>query len=80
MAKKRIHEWAKEMGVVSSEIMKFLPQIGVEAKTHFASLEEADVAKVRAHFNKKDEPKRVEVKQEVKKTEEIGRASCRERV
>ncbi|MDR2183317.1 MAG: translation initiation factor IF-2 [Clostridiales bacterium] len=66
MAKKRIHEWAKEMGVISSEILKFLPQIGIEAKTHFAALDEADAEKVRKHFKGEKEPKKPEVKPEVK--------------
>ncbi|MCL2854158.1 MAG: translation initiation factor IF-2 [Defluviitaleaceae bacterium] len=52
MAKKRIHELAKELGVGSSDIMKFLPQLNIEAKTHFLGLD-ADVAqKVANHFGK----------------------------
>ena len=50
MSKKRIHEWAKELGIVSSEIIKFLPEIGIEAKTHFAALDANDAEKVRKHF------------------------------
>ena len=51
MSKKRIHELAKEIGVGSTDIMKFLPQLNIEAKTHFASLEAGDIDKVKKHFN-----------------------------
>jgi len=56
MAKKRIHELAKELGVGSSDIMKFLPQLNIEAKTHFAGLDADVVGKVATHFGK-DAPK-----------------------
>ena len=52
MAKKRIHELAKELGVGSSDIMKFLPQLNIEAKTHFAGLDADAIGKVAAHFGK----------------------------
>ena len=73
MAKKRIHEWAKEMGIVSSEIMKYLPKIGIEAKTHFASLDETDAQKVRKHFgaNKEERSKKeVKIEAQAVKTED----------
>jgi len=50
MPKKRVYELAKEMGLPSSEIMKFLTEINVAASNHFASLEESAVAKVAQHF------------------------------
>ncbi|MCL2620535.1 MAG: translation initiation factor IF-2 [Defluviitaleaceae bacterium] len=52
MAKKRIHELAKELGVGSSDIMKFLPHLNIEAKTHFAGLDADAAGKVAAHFGK----------------------------
>ncbi|MCL2397155.1 MAG: translation initiation factor IF-2 [Defluviitaleaceae bacterium] len=56
MAKKRIYELAKEIGVGSTDIMKFLPEIDIAAKTHFVALEERDVEKVRQRFASHQKP------------------------
>ena len=53
MPKKRVYELAKEMGIGSTDIMNYLPDINITANTHFATLEEQDVEKVQAHFRAK---------------------------
>ncbi|MCL2575242.1 MAG: translation initiation factor IF-2 [Defluviitaleaceae bacterium] len=56
MAKKRINEIAKDLGVTSKEIIGFLPQVNIEGKTtHSHSLEGAEIQKVMAHFGEKPE-------------------------
>src|SRR5690606_7434868 len=52
MSKIRIHEYAKEKGLTSKEIIDFLESKNIEVKSHMSSLED-DVLKVLdAEFNK----------------------------
>src|SRR5699024_12865715 len=60
MSKIRIHEYAKEKGLTSKEIIDFLESKNIEVKSHMSSLED-DVLKVLdAEFNKnsRDAPQR----------------------
>ena len=52
MAKMRIHELAKEMGIESKEIVTYLKGMGVEGKTASSSIEDEAIALVRGNFKK----------------------------
>jgi translation initiation factor IF-2 len=45
MAKKRVHEIAKERGITSKEAVAILQQAGLEVKSHSSSVEESDAAR-----------------------------------
>jgi translation initiation factor IF-2 len=47
MAKPRVHEVAKELGLSSKEVLAHLEKIGSPAKSHSSSIEEAIAARVR---------------------------------
>lgn len=55
MAKVKVHELAKEMGVQSKDILSFLQSRGIEAKVAQSSIEEDAVRMVRAAFGPKKE-------------------------
>ena len=66
MPKKRVYELAKEMGISSTDILKFLPQLNIEAKTHFVALDDSVSQKVKSHFapkEQKEQKQGVEVKE-----------------
>ena len=46
MAKKRVHEIAKEQGITSKEAVALLQKAGLEVKSHASTVEEADAARV----------------------------------
>jgi translation initiation factor IF-2 len=50
MAKPRVHEVAKELGVTSKEVLAHLEKIGEPAKSHSSSVEEAVAERVRAEL------------------------------
>ena len=52
MAKLRIHELAKEMGIESKEIITYLKDMGMEGKTASSSIEEEAIVLVRGQFKK----------------------------
>ncbi|HEX2234561.1 MAG TPA: translation initiation factor IF-2 N-terminal domain-containing protein, partial [Thermoleophilaceae bacterium] len=52
MAKKRVHEIAKEMGIPSKEVLAILQKAGFDVKAAASSVDEADIA--RAFANGKD--------------------------
>ena len=43
MAKKRVHEIAKELGFQNKDLIVKLQQLGFEVKSHSSSVDEADV-------------------------------------
>ncbi len=67
MAKTRIHELSKEIGISNKEIIAKLNEIGVEAKSHSSSIDEDAVAKIKKLFAKKTGTK-AEKKPVAKKT------------
>ena len=48
MAKPRVHELAKELGLTSKEVLAHLEKIGAAVKSHSSSVDEETAAKVRA--------------------------------
>ena len=59
MAKTKIFELAKELGLQSRDIITFLQKEGVEAKAAQSSIEEEAVQRVRKHFGKSEGEKRI---------------------
>jgi translation initiation factor IF-2 len=49
MAKKRVHEIAKERGITSKEAVAILQNAGLEVKSHSSSVEESDAARAFAN-------------------------------
>ncbi len=52
MAKMRIHELAKELGVASKEILAWLKEHKIEVQNHMSALADEDVEKVKKVFGK----------------------------
>lgn len=52
MAKMRIHELAKELGVENKELLEVLAKKNIEAKSHMSSLEEQVAEEIRKEFRK----------------------------
>lgn len=52
MSKIRIHEYAKENGVPSKEIIEYLQEKGIEAKSHMKSLEDDELSVLDKNFKK----------------------------
>ena len=59
MAKTKIFELAKELGIQSRDIITFLQKEGVEAKAAQSSIEDETVRTVRKHFGKSEGEKRI---------------------
>ncbi len=53
MSKIRIHELAKELNTSSKELVDVASKLGIEAKSHMSTLEDAEVSKIRSRFNPK---------------------------
>ena len=56
MAKKRVHEIAKERGIPSKEVLAVLQKAGLDVKAAASSVDESDVE--RAFSNGADAPKK----------------------
>ncbi|MCD7982398.1 MAG: translation initiation factor IF-2 [Clostridiales bacterium] len=54
MAKMRVYDLAKELGISNKEIIDFLSGQNIEIKSHSSSLDESAVSLVRNKFGKKD--------------------------
>ena len=54
MAKIKVYELAKELGVQSREVLEFLGGKNIEVKNHMSALEEADANVVRKGFVKSE--------------------------
>lgn len=79
MSKIRIYEVAKQLGVANKELMEKLKSINVEATSHMAVLEEADVVRVKALYQPKAESTKaaepVKVAEPVKAAEPVKTAA-----
>src|SRR4030043_1002880 len=47
MAKKRVHELAKELNMENKDLMARLEKIGITVKSHSSSLEDSEVEKIK---------------------------------
>ncbi|MCX5780781.1 MAG: translation initiation factor IF-2 [Firmicutes bacterium] len=61
MAKIRVHELAKELGLPSKEMVDTLHKLGLDVKNHMSTMEESQAVWVRKHMGEKPstEPKKV---------------------
>ena len=50
MVKKRVHEVAKELDLETKELMRQLARLGVEAKSHMSTLDDADIVRLTNHY------------------------------
>ena len=69
MAKMKIYELAKEIDKSNKEILTFLAEKGIEAKSHMSTIEEETVEMVKKAFSAKEEPKKEEIKEAGKENE-----------
>ncbi|MCM1162390.1 MAG: translation initiation factor IF-2 [Roseburia sp.] len=69
MAKMKIYELAKEIDKTNKEILNFLAEKGIEAKSHMNTIEEDTVEMVRKAFSAKEEAKEEPKREEMKETE-----------
>src|SRR4030042_768366 len=60
MAKIRVYELAKKLGVSSNDLLARLSSLGIEAKTNFSGIDDADAKRVGKTFEKKEKPKTTE--------------------
>ena len=67
MGKMKIHEIAKELGLISKDVIAKANELGMDIKSHLSSVEDADAEKIRNSFNIKK--KESEVKTEKKQKE-----------
>src|SRR5438477_5218709 len=47
MAKMRVHQIAKELGLASKDAVDLLTKLGVDVRNHASTIEDADAAKLR---------------------------------
>ncbi len=66
MAKKRVYELAKELGMENKDLIAHLEKLGITVKSHSSSLEDAEVERVREDIQAK-QPKQI-VEERIKTT------------
>jgi translation initiation factor IF-2 len=66
MAKKRVHELAKELGLENKELIAHLERLGITVKSHASSLEDSEVEKVKEDLQAKS-PRQI-VEERIKTT------------
>ncbi|MDD4775441.1 MAG: translation initiation factor IF-2 N-terminal domain-containing protein, partial [Syntrophomonas sp.] len=81
MAKIRVHELAKELGIPSKQMVETLGNLGLEVKNHMSTMEESQVAWVRKRLGYEPEtvPEKTPVKPTAKPTQAPQRPPTRER-
>ena len=52
MAKIKVHEVAKKVGVTSKEAVEKAKELGIDVKSHLSTLEESDAKKLEESFGK----------------------------
>ncbi len=68
MAKKRVHELAKELNISNKELIGFLNSKGYEIKSHMSSVPEDKIDEIKEHFGGK-KPEKKEIKKSAVKKE-----------
>ncbi|PHJ38915.1 hypothetical protein P378_06290 [Desulforamulus profundi] len=58
MAKKRVHELAKELNIENKDLINKLVEMGISVKSHMSALEDNDIQKVVMEYGKKKNPVR----------------------
>ena len=67
MAKVKIYELAKELGVESKDVIEFLGKKEIEVKSHSSAIEESEAQMVRAEMGKEAKTKEAPAKEAPKK-------------
>ena len=52
LGKIKLHEIAKEIGLTSKEVVEKANELGIEAKSHMSSVDEAQAEKIKKAFSK----------------------------
>ena len=57
MAKQKIHELAKELGISSKEVLQKAKELGIEVASHLSNVDDEQIKKIKNAFsnNSKDE-------------------------
>ncbi len=75
MGKVKIYEIAKELNIENKELIELAKKLGIEAKSHLSSIDEADAKKIKDNIkkksNSKSEPKSENKKEEIKTTGQV---------
>ncbi len=66
MAKKRVHELAKELGLENKELIAHLERLGITVKSHASTLEDQDIERIKEDLQAKS-PKQI-VEERIKTT------------
>ena len=53
MAKKRVHELAKELNIDNKELINKLTEMGITVKSHMSALEDKDIQNIQKAYGKK---------------------------
>ena len=73
MGKMKLYELAKELNLTSKELLNKIKELGIEAKSHLSTLEEAEIEKIKNKFLGKKQENKEEKK--AKKEEKENRQS-----
>ena len=65
MAKVKIYELAKELGVESKEVIEFLGKKNIEVKSHSSAIEENEAQLVKQEFSKSEAAKEAPKKKNI---------------
>ena len=74
MAKIRVHALAKELGISSSDLLKVLEKINIQAKSNLSSLDEEEVSKVKKAIKSEKQPTKSKSTQGKKTSAKDGQA------
>jgi len=69
MAKIRVHELAKELGIASKEMVEVLVKLGLDVKNHMSTIEESQASWVKKRLSKRDEDSKKQPTQPVTRDE-----------
>ncbi|MDD2510018.1 MAG: translation initiation factor IF-2 [Syntrophomonas sp.] len=75
MAKIRVHELAKELGIASKEMVEVLVKMGLDVKNHMSTVEESQASWVKKRLSAKDESNDKQATKPVAGDEATGKRS-----
>ncbi len=75
MAKIRVHELAKELGIASKEMVEVLVKLGLDVKNHMSTIEESQASWVKKRLSKRDEDSKKHPAQPVTRDEVVKKHS-----
>ncbi|ABI68216.1 translation initiation factor IF-2 [Syntrophomonas wolfei] len=75
MAKIRVHELAKELGIASKEMVEVLVELGLDVKNHMSTIEDSQASWVKKRLSKSDEDSKKQPAQPVTRDEAVKKHS-----